>query len=459
MARDDILSRDYVAPSRPIIQDTRKSEMWEKLLADSMDLLKMQTLSSQEIAREKRAEARDGRKSITDFQNAEALLKKEYDNRIREGEETWQREEDERIEAKFEKEVDSNRILSGKDLRQLTDRLKAMKDDEDFIPFHTRLDALIRTNENAIGVNRERSAQREKVATASDPDALATTPEGGAQARALIFERFPDDHLTNAGQFKFSNAEQTSLNNALNTTLRSIYGDVNLDAKLAANMKSIMNLRTQKTKIQELKTLNVGNTTMLDELNADLADVETDERNLRMSNVNIRLAMAAERGEATTPFEARIQQIKDTFGYDDAEAESYFNREVSGADRNTPEAVTQAQKVASATYGMPLSELGILYNELTKSKKAPSGEGENGEGENGEVSTFIESKLKETTIPKRLWSALNAQEQKQLSDFSKQMPIEQLPQWWNALSNIQQDSILRNLPRVKGTPPLTEISM
>jgi hypothetical protein len=77
MARDDILSRDYVAPSRPIIQDTRKSEMWEKLLADSMDLLKMQTLSSQEIAREKRAESTAERTAVRSLEDAESLIRTE----------------------------------------------------------------------------------------------------------------------------------------------------------------------------------------------------------------------------------------------------------------------------------------------------------------------------------------------------------------------------------------------
>jgi len=365
MARDDILSRDYVAESRPIIQDTRRSQMLETLVSDSLDLLKMQTLNSQEIAREERAEERAGRKSVTDLENAKTLLETEYNQRIREGTEEWDRKESERIQKRFDDDLTEYRIIAGKDLPQLNNRLKAMKDVDEYARFNTRLDALILTNDKAIEVNKTRADQRSQIANASDPNFLATEENSGDTARALIFAKFEPGH-PRAGQYILTDAQQINSVNSLTTTQRGISGDINLQKRLTSNMTAVFRLGEAREKLLSLKTLNQGNEEMVKQIDADIAINKLDEQNIRIANVNIRAQLAAERGEKKPTFLGRIQELKDIHGYEDIEAETHFNREVSGANMRNPEDIAKAQKEAHDLYGIPLGELEDLYNELTK---------------------------------------------------------------------------------------------
>jgi len=365
MARDDILSRDYVAESRPIIQDTRRSQMLETLVSDSLDLLKMQTLNSQEIAREERAEERAGRKSVTDLENAKTLLETEYNQRIREGTEEWDRKESERIQKRFDDDLTEYRIIAGKDLPQLNNRLKAMKDVDEYARFNTRLDALILTNDKAIEVNKTRADQRSQIANASDPNFLATEENSGDTARALIFAKFEPGH-PRAGQYILTDAQQINSVNSLTTTQRGISGDINLQKRLTSNMTAVFRLGEAREKLLSLKTLNQGNEEMVKQIDADIAINKLDEQNIRIANVNIRAQLAAERGEKKPTFLGRIQELKDIHGYEDIEAETHFNREVSGANMRNPEDIAKAQKEAHDLYGIPLGELETLYNALTK---------------------------------------------------------------------------------------------
>ena len=238
MARDDILSRDYVAESRPIIQDPRKSEMWAQLLADSMDVLKMQTLSSQEIAREKRKEATDQRTSVRDLQNAESLLETEAGLKEEAATNKHDREEEERTRGQFENAIAlAHNAADGNKGIWITE-LEALKEMSQYERYLTEIDRKITNAKRLQGFDRDRSRAEQEISELITPAALMKGPDAAEKALTAIHQKWPEGHIL-AGQPIFSSATRNSKSAALQVSLRSIGDESDPKQQIIANLKEI----------------------------------------------------------------------------------------------------------------------------------------------------------------------------------------------------------------------------
>jgi hypothetical protein len=238
MARDDILSRDYVAPSRPIIQDTRKSEMWEKLLADSMDLLKMQTLSSQEIAREERAEGRAERTAVRSLQDARSLLETKAELEEEGAQSEYDRKDEERTRERFDAAlIGANAAAAGNQGIWITE-LEALKEMPAYERYLTEIDRKITNAKRLQGFDRARSRAEQEVSELITPAALMKGPKAAEDALTAIHQKWPEGHIL-AGQPVFSAATRNSKSAALQVSLRSIGDESDPLKQMLINLKEI----------------------------------------------------------------------------------------------------------------------------------------------------------------------------------------------------------------------------
>ena len=238
MARDDILSRDYVAPSRPIIQDTRKSEMWAQLLADSTDLLKMQTLSSQEIAREERAEGRAERTAVRSLQDARSLLETKAELEEEGAQSEYDRKDEERTRGQFENAIALAYDAADGNKGIWITELEALKEMPAYERYLTEIDRKITNAKRLQGFDRDRSRAEQEVSELITPAALMKGPDAAEKALTAIHQVWPDDHPL-AGQPMFSSATRDSKSAALQVSLRSIGDESDPRKQVIANLKEI----------------------------------------------------------------------------------------------------------------------------------------------------------------------------------------------------------------------------
>ena len=376
MARDDILSRDYIAESRPIIQDPRKSEMWEKLLADSMDVLKMQTLSSQEIAREKRAEATGQRTAVRDLENAESLLKTEAGLKEEAAQSEHDREDEERTRGQFENAIAlAHNAADGNKGIWITE-LEALKEMSQYERYLTEIDRKITNAKRLQGFDRDKSRAEQEVSELITPAALMKGPDAAEKALTAIHQVWPDDHPL-AGQPMFSSATRNSKSAALQVSLRSIGDESDPQKQIIVNLKEITKIDGYLIDLDQ--NINFATTEEAKEpLIAQRASLVETQNFYKTLNANIQtLQRTKSLGTGLTGeklYNQEVDYYKSTYNLGDTpeghkKAINMLTNYVTGVEYEDDKQAEDHQKRMVAQYGADLFNIDWLKNTRIKLRK------------------------------------------------------------------------------------------
>ena len=404
MARDDILSRDYIAESRPIIQDPRKSEMWAQLLADSMDVLKMQTLSSQEIAREKRKEATDQRTSVRDLQNAESLLETEAGLKEEAAQSEYDREDEERTRGQFENAIAlAHNAADGNKGIWITE-LEALKEMSQYERYLTEIDRKITNAKRLQGFDRDRSRAEQEVSELITPAALMKGPDAAEKALTAIHQVWPDDHPL-AGQPKFSAPARNSKSAALQVSLRSIGDESDPLKQMLINLKEITKIDGYIIDLDQ-NIAFAPNDEAKKPLLKQRAELVETQNFYKTLNANIQtLQRTKGLGTGLTGEKLYNQQVdyyKTNYNLGDTPegekvAIEMLTNYVAGVDIEDDKSAGDHHKMMVAQYGPDLFDVGWLKDLRTKRRQSIKAE-KHGPPEPTDITPSIVTALTDTTV-------------------------------------------------------------